>query len=370
MSKIATGVRHWGLAVCVAAMLLVAGASVAPERTDLSLLGYVLLAVDGLVLAFRRRAPVGVLVVTAACVLAYQALGFEVPPVALLFAVYAATRSGHRRPMLVVTAIVLAAQPFVALASPGDPPVGQALAQGVLGLGWVLACGAAGEALRQAEQRAKEAERTREEIASRRASEERLRIARELHDSLTHQISVIKVQAGVAVHLARKRGEEAPPALAAVEEAAREATRELRATLEALRGDEQHCPHGIEQIDELVQRARSTGVAATLTVDGNQRNPPSAVSRAAYRITQEALTNVARHAGPATASVSISYGPDTLTVRIDDDGKATPNTGPVPGVGLLGMRERVTALGGRLHAGPRRDGGFTVQATMPVDGAT
>ncbi|MER7332929.1 MULTISPECIES: ATP-binding protein [unclassified Micromonospora] len=97
---------------------------------------------------------------------------------------------------------------------------------------------------------------------------------------------------------------------------------------------------------------------------------PTAVDRAAYRIVQESLTNVARHAGPATALVCINYAPDTLTVRVDDDGKATPKTEPVPGVGLLGMRERVTALGGRLHAGPRPEGGFTVQATLPVDQAS
>ncbi|MET8355143.1 MULTISPECIES: sensor histidine kinase [unclassified Micromonospora] len=194
-----------------------------------------------------------------------------------------------------------------------------------------------------------------------------MHIARELHDSLTHQISVIKVQAEVAVHLARKRGEQVPEALLAIREAGREAARELRATLEALRDDDKNPPHGLDHVPELVQRVRATGLDTTLTIEGHRNNVPAAVDRTAYRIVQEALTNIARHAAAATASVRIDYRPDALAIRVDDDGKATPDTAPVPGVGLLGMRERVTALGGQLLAGPRREGGFTVQADLPVD---
>jgi DNA-binding CsgD family transcriptional regulator len=171
--------RDWAVAVCVAGMLLVAGGLSGPERTDLRLPGLALLGAAGLVLAARRRAPVSVLVATGVCALGYRMLGFDLPPLAFLFAVYAATRAGHRMPMLVMTAILVAAQPLTAVVSPGGPSACVALAQGVLGLGWVLACGVAGEALRQAEGRAEEAERTREETARRRAGEERLRIARE-----------------------------------------------------------------------------------------------------------------------------------------------------------------------------------------------
>ncbi|MEU5942349.1 histidine kinase [Micromonospora sp. NPDC047548] len=323
----------------------------------------------GLSLAARRRAPVPVLAVTGLCAVGYQVVGFDVPAVAFLFAVYAAVRAGHRIITVVAAVMMLAALPLAALALPQDMPVGEALAQarGALELAWLIAAGAAGEALRQAERRADEAERTREETARRRANEERLHIARELHDSLTHQISVIKVQAEVAVHLARKRGEQVPEALLAIREAGREAARELRATLEALRDDGKTPPHGLAHVPELVARARATGLDATLTVEGQRHDVPAAVDRTAYRIVQESLTNIARHAAAATASVRIDYRPDALAIRVDDDGKATPVTAPMPGVGLLGMRERVTALGGRLRAEPRGEGGFTVRAELPVD---
>jgi signal transduction histidine kinase len=368
MSRAQIGVRDWVIAVGVAAILLVTGLSGQRSATILDLLGYVLLTAGGLALAARRRAPVPVLAVTGLCAVGYQAAGFDVPAVAYLFAVYAAVRAGHRTITVAASVIMLAALPLAAMAS-GLHDTGEAFAQarGALELAWLIAAGAAGEALRQAERRADEAERTREETARRRADEERLHIARELHDSLTHQISVIKVQAEVAVHLARKRGEQVPEALLAIQEAGREATRELRATLEALRDDDTTPPRGLEKVPELVQRARTTGLDAKLTIEGHRNVVPAAVDRTAYRIVQESLTNIARHAAAATASVRINYRPDALVIEVDDDGKAAPDTAPTPGVGLLGMRERVTALGGRLHAGPRGEGGFTVQAELPVD---
>jgi signal transduction histidine kinase len=368
MSRGRIGVSDWLTAVGVAAILLVTGLSEQDSAANLDLLGYALLTASGLALAARRRAPVPVLAVTGLCAVGYQAAGVDVPAVAYLFAVYAAVRAGHRMITVVASVLMLAALPLAALAS-GLHDTGEAFAQarGALELAWLIAAGAAGEALRQAERRADEAERTREETARRRADEERLHIARELHDSLTHQISVIKVQAEVAVHLARKRGEPVPEALLAIREAGREAARELRATLEALRDDDQNLPHGLDHVPDLVQRARTTGLDARLTIEGHRNDVPAAVDRTAYRIVQESLTNIARHAAAATAWVRIDYRPDALVIRVDDDGKATSDTAPVPGVGLLGMRERVTALGGRLRAAPRSEGGFTVHAELPVD---
>jgi signal transduction histidine kinase len=155
--------------------------------------------------------------------------------------------------------------------------------------------------------------------------------------------------------------------LLVIREAGREAARELRATLEALRDDDTAPPHGLDHVAEPVERARTTGLDATLTIEGQRHDVPAAVDRTAYRIVQESLTNIARHAAAVTASVRIDYRPDALAIRVDDDGKAAPDAAPVPGVGLLGMRERVTALGGRLRAEPRNEGGFTVQAELPVD---
>ena len=233
--------------------------------------------------------------------------------------------------------------------------------------------------VREVEQRAQEAERTKDEAARRRAVEERLRIARELHDSLTHSISVIQVQAGVAVHLARKRGEEVAPALLAIEEAGTDAARELRSTLGVLRADEDGDDSGLAHLDSLVARARAAGQPVTVTVTGAARPLPPDVDQAAYRIVQEGLTNVSRHAGRALACVRLAYGAGTLTVQVDDDGDGPgrpahhgqansghANLAQGPGLGLVGMRERVSALGGRLHAGPQPGGGFLVRAEIPV----
>jgi len=268
--------------------------------------------------------------------------------------------------------------------------------------GWVISAGVMVVAsrvwrlhLREVEQRAEEAERTREEVARRRAVEERLRIARELHDSLTHSISVICVQSGVAVHLARKRGEEVPPALLAIQEASSDAARELRTTLGVLRSDEDGDSSGLGHLDGLAARARAAGLPVTLTVTGTERPLPPEVDQAAYRIVQEALTNVSRHARPAgvagghvCATVHLHYAPNALEIQVDDDGlslslshananangngngnASTANghgSGSGSGLGLIGMRERVAALGGRLQAGPRDDGGFRVAAEIPA----
>ncbi|MET4660232.1 signal transduction histidine kinase [Streptomyces sp. PvP037] len=365
------GVTDWTIAAGVTALLLGTGLSGPHPDGGRELLGAALLAAGGLVLAARRRAPLVVLAVTGLCAAGHQAAGFELLAVSYLVAVYGAVRAGHRTVALASSAVLLAVLHLVALVTregPARDVVGQA--RSTLELAWLIAAFAAGEAVRQAERRAEEAERTREETARRRADEERLRIARELHDSLTHQISVVKVQSEVAVHVARRRGERVPEALLAIQEAAREASRELRATLEALRDDDTTPPYGLDHIPHLVKRFRTTGLEATLTIEGQPRAVPAAVGRTAYRIVQESLTNAARHASATTASVVIDHRPDALAVRVDDDGRTSPDTVPAPGIGLLGMRERVTALGGRLHTGPRGTGGFTVRAELPTDGAS
>ncbi|MDT6985329.1 sensor histidine kinase [Streptomyces lusitanus] len=367
-------VTPWATALGVAALMLGTGLSGPHPSAGRGLLGSVLLVGGGLALAACRRAPLGVLAVTGVCAVGQLAAGFEALAVSCLVAVYAAVRAGHRKIALGVSVALVAVLHLTALLLREGAP-GEALAQArnTLELAWLIAAFAAGEAVRQAERRADEAERTREETARRRADEERLRIARELHDSLTHQISVIKVQSEVAVHVARRRGEPVSQALLAIQEAGREATRELRATLEALRDDDTAPPHGLDHIPALVERFRGTGLRTSLTITGHPHSVPAAVSRTAYRIVQESLTNVTRHAAATTASVLIDYRRDTLAVRVDDDGQGTAGTAhpaPAAGLGLLGMRERVAALGGRLRTEPRGTGGFTVQAELPTDGAS
>jgi signal transduction histidine kinase len=171
----------------------------------------------------------------------------------------------------------------------------------------------------------------------------------------------------VAVHLARKRGEDVPPALLAIQEAGADAVRELRATLGVLRSEDGD-GSGLGQLDSLVARARAAGLPVTVSVTGERRPLPPEVDQAAYRIVQEALTNVSRHAGQACASVHLHYTPEAFCVQVDDDGQGTgAGARPSgPGLGLAGMRERVSALGGRLQTGPQDGGGFQVRAELPV----
>jgi signal transduction histidine kinase len=365
----------------VVAGLLVIGAVVSSgEGIAPGPLDYVVMLVGGLALAACRRAPVVALLIVTACMLAYVLRMHPgvTPAFPVLIAVYAAVRAGHRVLALAASAVYLFGALAIESAYAGETSSKDLVQRTGLLVGWFVAANVAGVLsrhrqayLEQAEQRAIEAERTREETARRRAGEERLRIARELHDSLTHSISIIKVQAGVAVHLARKRGEQVPEALLAIQEASGEAMRELRATLEILRGPgDEGQGTGLDRLDDLVDRARSAGLSTAVTVTGQRRALPVGVDRAAYRIVQEALTNVSRHAGPAaSASVHVGYLAEELVVQVEDDGEAEPGSSPVPGVGMTGMRERVAGLGGRLRAGPRPEGGFVVRAELPLAGS-
>jgi signal transduction histidine kinase len=359
------------------AVFAVLAAFIAPEGTrDLDPLAFALLAASALVLVVRRRWPIPVLIASVLCVYLYQLRGYpDVPPIPIFVGIYTAVRAGRRGLTIAVAGIGLVVTTFAANHSRlADESTREVIQGSALIAGWLVAAGVIAEVVRhrqayieQVERRAAEAERTREEMALRRAGEERLRIARELHDSLTHSISIIKIQAGVAVHLARKRGEQVPDALVAIQTLSAEAVRELRATLDVLR-DRGTDANGssVERLPDLIERTRLAGVPVALSVTGPQRELPAEVDRAAYRIIQEALTNVARHAGPASAEVSVGYGDDSLVIQIDDDGQAQVDDVPVPGVGLIGMRERVTALGGTLRAEPRTGGGFTVRANLPV----
>jgi signal transduction histidine kinase len=202
---------------------------------------------------------------------------------------------------------------------------------------------------------------------------ERLRIARELHDVVAFSFATISVQAGVAVHVADEHPDMAADALRAIKAISGEASRELRAILGVLRhtaGAGDAPSHGVAGLDTLAATTTSSGLPTRLVVSGRARSLPPAVDRAAYRIAQEALTNALRHAGPASATVTVRYEPDRLLVEVLDDGRGPdPRHGepePGGGHGIAGMRERALALGGELDAGSDPRGGFRVRASLPV----
>jgi signal transduction histidine kinase len=339
---------------------------------------YVLLLAGALPLALRNWYPVAVLLVVAATTVPYVWLGYPggFYTIAVAFAIWAAVAAGHR---LVAAAVgiglVAAMAGAVVVVASGH--VGDADAPIWFG-GWLVASFVLGEVsrsrreyLEQVEQRAIDAERTRDEEARRRAGEERMRIARELHDVLAHNISMINVQAGVAIHLLDRQPEQARTALIAINDASKDALRELRATLGVLRGVDEADPRapapGLARLDDLVASASGAGLEVTVATTGQPRDLPSAADLAAYRIVQESLTNVARHAGAERVSISIDYDTTAVEVTIDDDGVGLAPGDVLPaGNGLTGMRERAAAAGGELEAGPRPEGGFRVRARLPT----
>ncbi|MDT0300791.1 sensor histidine kinase [Streptomonospora wellingtoniae] len=225
--------------------------------------------------------------------------------------------------------------------------------------------------VREAQQRAAEAERTREEEARRRAVEERLRIAREVHDVVAHSISLINVQAGAAAHR-RDDPDGAYAALNHIKEASRDTLRELRSTLGVLRRiDDDGAPTApvpsLARVGDLAEQTTAAGLPVRLEVTGTAAQLPAAVDLAAYRIVQESLTNALRHSGAGGADVCVDYGGIELRVLVaDDGGGAVPGSEP-QGNGLRGMRERAAAVGGTCSAGPRGDGpGFAVRAALPL----
>ncbi|WP_213007282.1 sensor histidine kinase [Paractinoplanes toevensis] len=214
-----------------------------------------------------------------------------------------------------------------------------------------------------------ERERAKKEQERRQASEERLRMARELHDVLGHHLSLINVQAGVGLHLMDKQPEQAREALTAIKTASAEALREVRAVLDVMRAENESAPRqpalGLNRLEELTADA---GLPITTKITGDERPLPPEVDRAAYRIVQEALTNVRKHAGPgATASIAVDYLPTALHLAIRNEGPDAAETGTDPGegTGIAGMRERAQSLGGSVEAGPV-DGGFLVSVLLPT----
>jgi signal transduction histidine kinase len=226
--------------------------------------------------------------------------------------------------------------------------------------------------LAEAEARARQAEADRETEAARRVTEERLHIARELHDALGHQLALIHIQAEVAAHALTDPPPPAAQALTHVRTASRAALGQLNDTVALLRQpDEVAAPvepaTGLAGIGGLLATFERSGLSIDVRVEGPTRPLPTVTDLAAYRVVQESLTNVRKHAGPTAVLVRLRSDEDTLHVVVDNTaGAAKPTGGNRPGHGLVGMRERISALGGTLHAGPRPDGGYRVSASLPL----
>jgi signal transduction histidine kinase len=370
-----------------AALVTVQAARAGSGRRPLDWLAWSLLALAMVALAFRRQRPALVVLATSAATVASVGLGYPLGLIWVtpLLALYTAAAIGHRR--LAVAAGLAMAALLVGWAL-ADPALGTPaeVAMAVLNVALAVATGEVARGRRdylaEAERRAVEAERTREETARRRAGEERLRLARDLHDITANTIAVIAIQAGVAEEALQDGPEPAREAVRAIRASSRQALAELKATVATLREGEATTARGplpsLDRLDELVAQARGVGIQVELTVAGTARPLPPAVEVTAYRIVQEALTNVLRHAQATSAAICVRYQGDALEVEVDDDGRGGQPAaasrasgggvpaGGHPGHGLTVMAERAAAVGGRLEAGPRPTGGFRVHARLPL----
>jgi signal transduction histidine kinase len=250
----------------------------------------------------------------------------------------------------------------------------------ILYLSWILAAGFFGDAARSRrehllglEERHRQLVDSQEEEARRRVAEERLRIARDLHDVVAHSLSSINIQAGAGAHVADRHPDQALDALLAIKHASSDALGELRATLGMLRADDEAAPRApvpsLARLDSLVARTAQSGVPVDVEMHGTPTPLPEPVDAAAFRIVQESLTNVLRHAGPTRATVSIVYSPQYVEVDVRDNGIGDRAADDGGGHGIAGMRERAAALGGSLRAAPLPSGGFRVTAHLPTNGA-
>ena len=326
-------------------------------------------------LTVRRRFPVAVLLVVFGAILAYFTIGYANGPIwlTLVLAYVTAVLSGHRTVAAIVAVIGFLVFPWLDYVLRDGKAPSLLLLSGLAA--WLLVLLGGAEFIRVRRERQAVAARVREEEAFRRASEERLRIARELHDALGHHLSLINVQSGVALHLHDDMREQLRDSLNAIREASKEGLAELRSVLDILRQEGERAPRSptstLARLEDLVAQAAAGGLEVRAVTDGEMRPLPFGVDVAAFRVVQEALTNITRHARGASAVVRVSYGDEELTVQIDDDGQGSQTDGAAgAGTGIVGMRERVGALGGELEAGPRPDGGFRVRARLPLEGTS
>jgi signal transduction histidine kinase len=368
------------LAVGIAMVLITAQIEPGDGERSLDAIGYVVIGGAAAMLALWRRAPIVGLAIVTVLLWVYTAREYAGGPIYLtfFFLVYAVAVTTERRRSLVVATVALGVLLSSHLLLFG---IGES-AWPLLSVGWTAAAWFWGDGVRTRraylaglEERARYLEETREEEARRRVADERLRIARDLHDVIAHSIASINVQAGSAIHVMDRRPEQARESLLAIKEASADALDELRCTLGMMREDEVGALRAptpsLARLDSLLETAGHGGLPIQVGVRGEPRPLPSAVDIAGYRIVQESLTNVVRHAHAHEATVTVEYGPEFVELEVTDDGRngAAGGTGE-PGHGIAGMRERAEAVGGRVEAGPRFSGGFRVWARLPTSAET
>lgn len=387
--------------VAVSGLISVGGTALAsthqPDDHGFGAVGITLLVVAVLALAFRNRYPVAVLAVVVAATMSHWSLGYARGPVfiPLIVALVTVVLHGHRIAAVASLVVGFVGFPWGAylLGRSDERPTLAAL----VGLAaWLVTLVSLSEMWRYRRDRAESAALSQAEALRRRTTEERLRIARELHDVVAHNMSLISIQAGVALHLMDQQPEQARTSLTTIKQASKDALVELRSILGVLRQvdeadegldgagvgaglsgvgpDDAHdaAPRrpapSLARLDDLLARSRAAGVAVRVELDADLA-VPSHVDLAAFRIVQESLTNVARHSDDRSPLVRIRRDDGALTVEVLDEGTAPvgPVTSAAGGYGIAGMRERAAAVGGRLDAGPRPGQGFAVRAALPFD---
>ena len=387
--------RWWHEAVLVAVVALVQVGITAVAHThgsegDLGVAGVALLLLGAAALPFRHRFPVGAYVVVFGSTLAYWSLGYARGPVFLSLIVVLGhlVLIGRRREAIAGLVAGYIGFPWLGywIGRVDWPDLGF-----LIGLAaWLVALLSIAEVVRSRRDRAEATARSHAEALRRQATDERMRIARELHDVVAHNMSLISIQAGVALHLLDQRPEQARESLITIKQASKEALVELRSILGVLRqvdeagdvdGSGEAAPRSpvpsLQRLDDLVERSRAAGIAVRVELDaavGDIDALPRPVDLAAFRIVQESLTNVAKHSDDPAAVVRIRREDGGLAVDVLDDGTGSGHDGPAPslpgaGTGITGMRERAATAGGRLDAGPRPGRGFAVRAWLPVDPA-
>lgn len=349
------------------------GAAYGQTQLDrVNALTIVLVLLSAVALRWRRSHPVIVLVVVYALLATYFALHNPFGPIfiSLVVALFNAIAYG-RRVSAWTTGYAGAAVLFAAIIARSSWDFSWGGAGAVFA--WISLVMGVGELAKARRDRAAQAEAARAEQDKRQASEERLRIAREVHDVLAHHVSLINVQSGVALHLIDDNPDQVREALTAIKQSSKEVLVELRNILGVLRDVDRAAPRhpvaSLDDLDRLLERMRTAGLPTAVEVVGEKRPVPKGVDAAALRIVQESLTNTYRHAGPTSATVTLTYLPDELRVQVDDEGRGEaggPSVGT--GSGLTGMRQRAEALSGTFTAGPRPGGGFRVVATFPTGG--